>query len=518
MSGTLCQTLYMTSLALGSVSQVDVDISTPGIGSDNGMAICFMGAHYNLTDPVASVQHALGGHQFDMDSEVPLRSVDSSVVTFASLLQQDQTFTSHENLRTFHHNWGSPADNAVRLPEILFRHDMTTTPQLQCGQTGASWLACPSQCFNVSGTFPRNTRHHFRLTVSNPPVSGPSTTLLPTIWATPLKHSHPNGTIKTTITGQSKTGAVCTGPVLHSPSAIAQNQLFDACDLSSRLAVYASNGSEPEPCIAALQAHVQSLVAAAPPNATQTDMLPAELRAPPLLSPWPPSSTVSTACPLGSAASARAGHGCISCEGGAVTTSTTGASECECGPASVRLPVGPRACSDVVHTGGRPVSSLQQLPHELCSFFKQEYNSMLMGEVATEVVATEYGHAFLQLAWPLLDVDTYAQLYDTYYPGMLYDTRYPDTPTRERGVWNICSTCNAEGKFKEGRSKKWESTHDWRFQAAHVFRFIGFVLDELGSGCSDLFDPENPKQLHYGPYNAIPCIDLPDARSHMLPV
>lgn len=97
MSGTICQVLHMTSLALGSVTNVSLELSTSGVGVDNGMAICFMGANYNLTEPVASLTSSAGGDQFDSQSEAQL-TVDTSVVTFSSLLQQDNTFTSDQNV------------------------------------------------------------------------------------------------------------------------------------------------------------------------------------------------------------------------------------------------------------------------------------------------------------------------------------------------------------------------------------------------------------------------------------
>lgn len=143
---------------------------------------------------------------------------------------------------------------------------------------------------------------------------------------------------------------------------------------------------------------------------------------------------------------------------------------------------------------------------------------MIRGEIATEIVAKEYGYAFLQLAWPLLDVSTFLELQDTYYPGMLLDVRWPDIPTRARGVWKICSTCTPDGQFKEGRYKVWATTHDWRFQGAHMFRFIGFVLSELGSECTDLYDPREPGRLNYGPYDPVPCAVLPAADSHLLQI
>lgn len=141
---------------------------------------------------------------------------------------------------------------------------------------------------------------------------------------------------------------------------------------------------------------------------------------------------------------------------------------------------------------------------------------MLRGELATEIIAREYGTVFLQLAWPLLDVHTYLDLHAAYYPGMLLDARHPDIPTRAQGVWKVCSRCTPDGQFKEGRSKEWATTHDWRFQAAHVFRFVGYVLHELGSGCRELYDAQQPEQLAYGPYDPVPCAALPDTSGHLL--
>lgn len=231
----------------------------------------------------------------------------------------------------FYHNWGSPADYASRLPELLFRHDLAEPAELQCGQAGASWLACPSQCFNISGSFQRNERHHLMVTARNPPAASASSALLPTIWVTPLNHSDGNGTVQTLITGQSKVGAVCTGPVLHSPSNSNQHQLFDACNLSTSLGVHVGNQNDTELCIGALQGHVETLLAASPGNSTPQGILPLELQVPPLMAPWPPNSSTSSGCPDQSAPSARAGHGCISCSGGSVSTAPDGALHgCHC--------------------------------------------------------------------------------------------------------------------------------------------------------------------------------------------
>ena len=84
---------------MGSMNQISVELSTPGVGVDTGLAVCFMGADYNLMDGGASVRLSSGGHQFDAQSETPPSDTEINVVTFSTLLQQDQTFTSYENLR-----------------------------------------------------------------------------------------------------------------------------------------------------------------------------------------------------------------------------------------------------------------------------------------------------------------------------------------------------------------------------------------------------------------------------------
>lgn len=162
-------------------------------------------------------------------------------------------------------------------------------------------------------------------TVRNPQASEASSLRLPQVWVTPLKHSYEDGMLRTVIAGQSKTGAVCSGPILHNKFSVPQQQLFDACSMSNDLGVYIGDQSSSESCLLALQAHVQSLQAAAPANASQTALLPLELQVPPLLSPWPPNNTITWSCSNSSAVSARGGKQCISCDGGTLSSTADGA-------------------------------------------------------------------------------------------------------------------------------------------------------------------------------------------------
>lgn len=99
MGAPVCQVLYMTSLALGSLTNISLEVSTPGVGEDNGFALCFMGSDYNLTEAAAALQYSTGGHQFDSLSETPLISLDKNVTTFTWLLNEDQTYTSPQAFR-----------------------------------------------------------------------------------------------------------------------------------------------------------------------------------------------------------------------------------------------------------------------------------------------------------------------------------------------------------------------------------------------------------------------------------
>jgi hypothetical protein len=146
----------------------------------------------------------------------------------------------------------------------------------------------------------------------------------------------------------------------------------------------------------------------------------------------------------------------------------------------------------------------------------QEYNNMLLGLLPSEVVATEYPGAFWKLANSVIDVDRLTQLKKEYYGTMMADERLPGIPTREWGVWKVCTQCTRDGRFIDERTKKKVFTNDWRFQAAHVFRWIGYVLADAGHTCSALWDPTNPHLALYGPYNPRPCAPLPDIRDKLL--
>jgi len=138
----------------------------------------------------------------------------------------------------------------------------------------------------------------------------------------------------------------------------------------------------------------------------------------------------------------------------------------------------------------------------------QEYNAMIGGLLPSEVVAAEYVNAFIDLASPLLDASAVMTLNRTYHASMLFDSRRPDAAARSLGVLPNCSKCTG-GLFTDNRTHERVAPNDWRFLAAHVFRFIGFALQQAGGSCPALFDPDDPTHSLYGPWNERPCAPLP---------
>lgn len=141
---------------------------------------------------------------------------------------------------------------------------------------------------------------------------------------------------------------------------------------------------------------------------------------------------------------------------------------------------------------------------------------MLRGQLPSEIVALEYIGAFSRLANTVIDMHRLHELHEQYYSTMMIDERQPHLPTRQYGVWNICSRCYEDGTFIDERTKERVPSHDYRYQATHVFRWIGFVLSEIGYNCGGLWDPHDPSKTIYGPYNPRPCAPLPDSASSLL--
>lgn len=135
---------------------------------------------------------------------------------------------------------------------------------------------------------------------------------------------------------------------------------------------------------------------------------------------------------------------------------------------------------------------------------------MLAGQLPDAVVANEYVPAFKRLSAPFIDGHVFERLNDTYWSSMLRDPRYPASPTRQRGVWHVCSECDEFGFFEDERTGLHVRSEDWRYRAAHVFRFIGWALAQVGAACPSLWDAAEPAAVNLGGYVSKPCEPLPE--------
>lgn len=104
MSVLLCRTLYLTSLAFNTTTQIALELATPPQHSsedDDGLALCFMGANYDLRSSIALVNATTSdGDQFTIDDSPAPVSVD--LIEYTSLwniLQNDTFYQDSESLR-----------------------------------------------------------------------------------------------------------------------------------------------------------------------------------------------------------------------------------------------------------------------------------------------------------------------------------------------------------------------------------------------------------------------------------
>jgi hypothetical protein len=100
MSVPTCRLLYFTSLAFNQTTDVVLELSTPPKGAhDDGVAFCFMGANYILSNSTATANVTVGGNQFDTSF---LRRARIDVLEFASfweIMANDTTFQDLTLLR-----------------------------------------------------------------------------------------------------------------------------------------------------------------------------------------------------------------------------------------------------------------------------------------------------------------------------------------------------------------------------------------------------------------------------------
>jgi hypothetical protein len=126
MSVLVCRTLYLTSIAFNTTSQISLELSTPPLGSsDDGLAVCFMGANYELNPSTVSLVNATaGGDQFSIAVNPKAVSIDSIEYTsFWDIVKNDTFYQDPESLRCVPVRTGLAAlPNQFTLPPACAQH------------------------------------------------------------------------------------------------------------------------------------------------------------------------------------------------------------------------------------------------------------------------------------------------------------------------------------------------------------------------------------------------------------
>ena len=98
----MCRTLYLTSLAFNTTTQIALELATGPQGSDDdGLAFCFMGANYNLaSSPVLVNAATSGADQFTIDATAtPVTIGTVEYTSLWNILRNDTFYQDSEALR-----------------------------------------------------------------------------------------------------------------------------------------------------------------------------------------------------------------------------------------------------------------------------------------------------------------------------------------------------------------------------------------------------------------------------------
>lgn len=201
----------------------------------------------------------------------------------------------------------------------------TTLEFQRCGKESANDLAhCRSECVLLWGSWKRNTRVEVTLSVRHP-LAEESPADLPILWTAPVMLQ---GNDSLVVTGPSKLGATCDGPMLH--SSLSASRLLDACSVARSQGIDVPSGSPSgDDCVDAIQSHRDGMSSGVGSGVNGTVaatavQLPDALRWPPIVQPWPPQGTTDVTCGIGYIRSEQNPQECVSCLWGTEASDETG--------------------------------------------------------------------------------------------------------------------------------------------------------------------------------------------------
>ena len=237
---------------------------------------------------------------------------------------------------------------------------------------------------------------------------------------------------------------------------------------------------------------------------------------------WPPAPPATLApadaplCRDGFAPSLRYGGECVDCGSEAYSGAA-----CACRADQLGMPAGGVACANVTVAGAPTAAAL--LPSALCAAFTAQRESFVAGALSANLVIASFVERFFALAASFLDMQDLLRANATYAATELYDDRRPADPSRRTGVGPVCAACEGVrqatypsgggswivspfGTFVDYKTGAVARVRDRQFLAAHVLRFIGYVLHTVaGQTCAGLYVPGATEDIFGGAWTDNVC-------------
>jgi len=367
----------------------------------------------------------------------------------------------------------------------------------------------PSNCAVLTGAWKQGTRYQLSFNMTNPPgrsQRGPATSF----WMAPVDSELVTTRLSTdgslvardtafTVRGN-KQGCMCfvreqAQPVLA--------EFWDACAaLSARDPSQVTSSTTAAECVRGLQRDLAA-------NPALSNTFPFD-RPPVTTYQLDSFAQAASDCGPRSTLAPRFGGECVSCSPG--KRGEDGTSPCQCQPGTTSRLIGPRMCD--ARSIGPAAAGVEDLPAALCAAYTEHQERWKQRRVSDNVVARVYLKAFAASAAPIIDQAHIRSANATFFDNYVFDDRRSGSPTRRLGIKPSCHTCPGDsGEFTDVYTGNKVRVFDFHFEAMNVFRFIGFLLDEVASSpCPALWDRADPMEWKYTFYKDEICPDLPEFR------
>ena len=452
--GTFCRLIHATTLLQGAPNAVTLEFTTPRIAAaaPQGVLACLtsQGASFTSQSPLALRS---GGTQFDMASTSARDAGFFDAPASAWGVDAVEQCTVYDVLST----------DAFYADTFISTKFESLGSAAQRPKAAARGVDQGGNCALVTGSWVANERYELTLNATNAVETGTDFG----VWIGMIEYGRSPGEL-TFVTRGPKHGTMC--------------------EPHARL------GTAPLRVV----------------NATQLASMPA----------WPSAPTTLPAVPTqpcrdGFAFSPRYDGECVSCG----TRGAYSGAACICQANQLSLSAGPVACVNLT-VAGAP-TSLVGLPTALCTAFAAQKVLLDNGELSASLVTSSYVERFVDLAAPLMDVQDVLEANATYAATELYDDRRPTDPSRRTGVGPSCATCDVVNPDTDSRRRQWivdpfgffvdyktgqaSQVRDRKYLAAHIMRFLGYVLRmTTGQACPSLYVPGS-KQDIYGTWTDNVC-------------